>query len=437
MEVATSLEQAELSSIPHETEVKPGYKQTEVGIIPDEWDVESMLGLSLQIMDYRGRTPKKLGMEWGGGDIPALSAGNVKQGFIDLTEECYFGSEKLYKRWMTRGDVAKDDILFTTEAPLGNVALVPDDRKYILSQRTILLKLDPERASSRYLFQVMLSDGFQRVLADYASGSTAKGIQRKKFEQLCVALPPPPEQRVIAEVLRDVDALLDRLNRLIIKKRDLKQAAMQQLLTGQIRLPGFHGKWEKRTIRCVVQTPVTDGPHLTPEFLDDGIPFLSVNNLVDNKIDLNDLRFISKEDDQEFSKKCKPQKGDILLGKAASVGKVAIVDTDFNFNIWSPIALIRVKAAYDSRFVYYQLQTSGLAKQIALLTNSSSQGNIGMGDIEKLRLQLPSGEEQSAVAEVLNDMDAELAVLEQRRNKTRDLKQAMMQELLTGNTRLV
>jgi len=224
--------------------IRSGYKQTEVGVIPEDWETSSMLGISRQIMDYRGRTPKKLGMDWGGGDIPALSAANVKMGFIDFHEECYFGSEALYRRWMTKGDVAKGDVLFTTEAPLGNVALVPDDRKYILSQRTILLQVVKQRVSNRFLFQVMRSDGFQRMLADYSSGSTAKGIQRKKFEQLSVALPPLIEQEAIAEALSDTDALIESLEQLVAKKRHLKQGTMQELLTGKKRLPGFSGKWD-------------------------------------------------------------------------------------------------------------------------------------------------------------------------------------------------
>ena len=165
-------------------ELKPGYKQTEVGVIPEDWNAKSVLEVCSQIIDYRGRTPKKLGLDWGGGEIPALSAGNVKSGYIDFSAECYLGSEQLYRRWMTHGDIRKDDILFTTEAPLGNVALVPDSRKYILSQRTILLQIAPSMAISRFLFQQMRSDSFQRILADYSSGSTAKGIQRKKFEEL-------------------------------------------------------------------------------------------------------------------------------------------------------------------------------------------------------------------------------------------------------------
>src|SRR6185503_19845193 len=108
-----------------------------------------------------------------------------------------------------------DDIVFTTEAPLGNVALVPDNRKYILSQRTILIQVDPRKASSRFFFQQLMSERFRKLLADHSSGSTAKGILRKKFERLKIARPPEPEQRAIADALGEVDALLGRLDQLI------------------------------------------------------------------------------------------------------------------------------------------------------------------------------------------------------------------------------
>ena len=195
--------------------MRPGYKNTDVGVIPEEWRTPPIIDVTCKIIDYRGRTPRKLGMDWGGGEIPALSARNVKKGFIDFDEECYFGSEALYRKWMTHGDTEKDDIVFTTEAPLGNVALIPDGNRYILSQRTILLRAEPSLAYSPYLYQLMLSEHFQDVLVENASGSTAQGIQRKKFETLQVACPPLPEQRAIAEALSDVDALLGALDRLI------------------------------------------------------------------------------------------------------------------------------------------------------------------------------------------------------------------------------
>jgi type I restriction enzyme S subunit len=194
--------------------------------------------------------------------------------------------------------------------------------------------------------------------------------------------------------------------------------------------------WEVKRIRDLVSIPITDGPHLTPVFLRDGIPFLSVNNLVGNKLDLRSLRFISPEDHKEFSKKCRPRRGDILFGKAASVGQVAIIDTDLELNIWSPLALIRVGSGASARFIVFALQAGGVRRQIALLTNSSSQGNIGMSDIGRIEVPLPSVSEQAVIAEALSDVDALLDGLDRLIAKKRDVKQAAMQQLLTGRTRL-
>jgi type I restriction enzyme S subunit len=295
----------------------------------------------------------------------------------------------------------------------------------------------PLKADAEFLRRVLSSPKIVSAIEDASVGTTMVNLNQGTLAGLKIQFPPLPEQRAIATALSDVDTLLDGLERLIAKKRNLKQAAMQQLLTGQTRLPGFSGDWEVKPLKGIVQTPITDGPHLTPQFLENGVPFLSVNNLIDNKIDLGDLRFISQKDHEVFSRKCKPRKNDILLGKAASVGKVAIVELELDFNIWSPIAMIRVSDSHSPRFVYYQLQSADIVRQITLLTNSSSQGNIGMGDIEKLQLALPLLPEQTAIAAVLSDMDAEISALVARRDKTRALKQAMMQELLTGKTRLV
>jgi type I restriction enzyme S subunit len=417
-------------------EVRPGYKQTEVGVIPEDWDTDAMLRISRQIMDYRGRTPKKLGMEWGDGDIPALSAGNVKKGLVDFSEECYFGSDELYGRWMTKGDVARGDILFTTEAPLGNVALVPDDRRYILSQRIILLQVDPQRASSTFLFQMMLSDRFQHMLADYSSGSTAKGIQRKQFEQLSVALPPLPEQRAIAAALSDVDALLGGLDRIISKKRDLKQAVMQQLLTGQTRLPSFHDQWEVKVLSEVC-SKIQDGTHQTPRYVDSGIPFYSVEHVTSG--DFKNTQFISEEEHRFLTRSAKIEKGDILMTRIGSIGDCKLIDWDVEASFYVSLALLKIRPGYSAAFIAHYSNTAAFKNEVELHSlKSAIPMKINLGPISDVQIELPPTlAEQTAIAAVLSDMDAELAALEARRDKTHDLKQAMMQELLTGRTRLI
>ncbi|MGI2119396.1 restriction endonuclease subunit S [Shewanella oncorhynchi] len=217
---------------------RKGTKPSELGEIPEDWDVISIANLTRNIIDYRGRTPKKLGLDWGGGDIVALSAGNVKKGYIDFEEGCYLGSEELYKKWMKNGAVEKDDIVFTMEAPLGNVALIPDTNRYILSQRTILIQLDRELFDPSFVYQLMMSVQFQSLLSDSATGSTAQGIKRARFEQLLLCLPKNiKEQTAIASILSDMDSEIQTLEQRLSKTRQIKQGMMQELLTGRTRLP--------------------------------------------------------------------------------------------------------------------------------------------------------------------------------------------------------
>jgi len=218
-------------------QVKKGYQHTEIGVIPEDWKVENISSITNNIIDYRGVTPKKKAMDWGNGNIVALSARNVKKGYIDFNAECYYGSEELYKRWMTNGDTKKDDIVFTMEAPLGNVALIPDNKKYILSQRTILLQVERNMYDSKYIFKVLLSDNFQNYINNSATGTTAKGIKRKLFEKLLIPIPPTKEeQKAIATILSDMDNELEVIETKLKKTKQIKEGMMHELLTGRIRL---------------------------------------------------------------------------------------------------------------------------------------------------------------------------------------------------------
>lgn len=200
------------------------------------WEELSFKKLVEKFIDYRGVTPKKLGMDWGRGNILALSANNVQMGYIDFAKECYLASNDLYKRWMRNGDCAKDDVLMTMEAPLGNIAFIPDNRKYILSQRTILIKA-VDNVSKVFLRYLMMSERFQKLILENASGSTAQGIQRKKLEAIQVVIPEDKQEQVrIAQILSDMDAEIDKLEQRLDKQKRLKQGMMQVLLTGKIRL---------------------------------------------------------------------------------------------------------------------------------------------------------------------------------------------------------
>jgi type I restriction enzyme S subunit len=189
-----------------------------------------------KFIDYRGVTPKKLGLNWGDGNIPALSANNVQMGFIDFDKECYYASDTLYKKWMRNGDCNQGDILMTMEAPLGNIAYIPDNKKYILSQRTVLIRPSGEIDKAFFRFLLMF-DNFQNLLLVNASGSTAQGIQRRKLENLTVYFPKDKsEQLWISQILSDFDMEISALEAKLSKYKLLKQGMMYELLTGKTRL---------------------------------------------------------------------------------------------------------------------------------------------------------------------------------------------------------
>jgi len=427
-------------------EVKPGYKQTDVGVIPEDWDVESMLGISQKIMDYRGRTPRKLGMNWGGGEIPALSAGNVRRGFIDFSAECYFGSEELYQRWMTQGSTEKGDVLFTTEAPLGNVALVPDGRKYILSQRTILIRGALEKALNEYIFQVLISENFQRILLEYSSGSTAKGIQRRRFEKLQIALPKLEEQRDIATALSDMDALLDGLDRLIAKKRAIKQATMQQLLTGQTRLPGFSGEWEMKQLGDYLNF-LKNGVNSRAELSwSDDVLYLHYGDIHGSSQVMLDPARVEMPRLPRFkaNRLDRLQNGDLIFADASEdtdgIGKSVEITNTTGVDLVSGLHTIAIrfdKSVLADGFKAYIQSIPKFRTHLRQLAAGTKVYATNRAHIASAELRLPGIDEQQAICSLLTDMETEIIALESRRTKTRALKQAMMQELLTGRTRLV
>jgi type I restriction enzyme S subunit len=186
------------------------------------------------VMDFRGRTPKKLGMKWGGGDIPALSAMNVLMGEIDLSRTTSYGSESLYRRWMTHGDLRRGDILFTTEAPLGNICVLRSDERFILSQRVVALRPDPRKMMTEYLAAVMRTNYFRQELIRRSTGTTAKGIRVAALVEIPV---PEPELRIQQEAVEQIAlarSAAKSASEHLARLQDISRALTQQLLLPRV-----------------------------------------------------------------------------------------------------------------------------------------------------------------------------------------------------------
>ncbi len=194
-------------------------------------------------------------------------------------------------------------------------------------------------------------------------------------------------------------------------------------------------KWEVCSMKYFLKTPVADGPHETPVFQDNGIPFLSVDSIQNNKLILENPRYISKKDHEKFSKKCKPQKHDILLGKAASVGKVAFVETKEEFNIWSPLAVIRLKEQFEPKFYFYYMISTAFQNEVSLNVNFNTQGNIGMRQIENLLFLEPPSNVQKNIIKFLDEIIEKIELKLQKNQKMikllKEKQQSMISQLVT------
>jgi len=256
-----------------------------------------------------------------------------------------------------------------------------------------------------------------------AAGNGQPNLNTGLIRDLTIPFPPDSEQRAIATALSDVDALLGGLERLIAKKRDLKQAAMQQLLTGQTRLPGFHGEWEVKRLGDVAEIAMGQSPSSSHyNRRGDGIP------LIQGNADVADRKALRRVFTTQVTKRGRT--GDILMSVRAPVGEVS--RTTFDVCLGRGVCAIR----FPNAFLYHYLIL--LEPRWSKHSKGSTFDSVNSSDVDSIEIGLPADAgEQTAMATVLSDMDAELAALEARRDKTRALKQGMMQELLTGRIRLV
>jgi type I restriction enzyme S subunit len=412
-------------------ELKPGYKQTEVGVIPEEWEAKRLSRLA----EIRGGIAKNSNVEPVDPiSVHYLRVANVQDGFLDLSE---MSNIHLSRHDLPRYKVLPGDVLMNEGGDLdklGRGAIWRGEFDPCVHQNHVFVVRCKAALLPEYLNLWTATSASRRffLLAGKQTTNLAS-ISKSSLGELPVALPPLSEQRAIAAALSDVDGLLGGLDRLIAKKRDLKQAAMQQLLTGQTRLPGFHGEWEETTLGQVGECII--GLTYKPEnVVEHGLLVLRSSNVQNGRLAYDDNVHVNLQ----VAEHLYTQLGDILVcvrnGSRALIGKCAAIDSSaVGVTFGAFMSVYRTK---HWRYVLHAFQGDGIQRQIR--DNIGATINqITNKDMKAFRLRLPPKAEQTAIAEVLTEMDAELTALEQRREKTHALKQAMMQELLTGRTRLV
>ncbi|MCI4139076.1 restriction endonuclease subunit S [Bacillus vallismortis] len=196
----------------------------------EDWEERKFFDSIKNIIDFRGRTPKKLGLEWSNSGYLALSALNVKNGYIDPTADAHYGDEELYQKWMGERKLKQGQVLFTTEAPMGNVAQVPDNKGYILSQRTIAFDIDENKITNDFLSVLLGSPKVFNELSSLSSGGTAKGVSQKSLSQLNVNVPKSlKEQTKIGTFFKQLDDSIALHQRELDALKETKKAFLQKM----------------------------------------------------------------------------------------------------------------------------------------------------------------------------------------------------------------
>lgn len=426
--------------------MRPGYKETEVGVIPEDWDVFAVRQMGEVV------TGKALAVHASGKQRPYLRTKNVFDGRIDIEDVLTMPmTDEQFAHFRVRsGDVLLNE--GQSIELVGRCSLYSDEYPEPCAMQNQLLRFRARdgvsSAFASYLFRRCQATGvFARIALQTTSIAHLGG---SRFERLRLAWPnSESEQRAIAEALSDIDGLLSGLDRLIVKKRDLKQAAMQQLLTGMTRLPGFSGEWPVKKFAELFN--FSGGYSASRDqlstvgycYLHYGDIHTSSKTFVDVKADYQDIPKLDIAL-KRVSSGSLLEDGDVVFVDASEDDEgaskhVVVVNAD-NIPFISGLHTIVAKAKTEElahSYRRYCFQTQAIRQQFLFYAVGTKVTGISKTNIAKLTIPVPSVVEQTAIAEVLMDMDAELAALERRREKTCALKQAMMQELLTGKTRLV
>lgn len=402
--------------------VKPGYKQTEVGVIPEDWETHA-IGDSMRLVNGRAFKPK----DWKDSGLPIIRIQNLND-----TESAFnYCSGPVEDRHR----IEAGDLLFAWSGTTGTSfgARVWNGPTGVLNQH--IFKVLPDQTKLTLPYALLVLRKIQEHIEKQAHGFKASFVHVKKSDLVGIQLPLPPtkaEQEAIAEALSDADTLIESLEQLLTKKRQIKQGVMQELLRPK-------NEWRVAKLESIADVIDPHPSHRAPPEMPNGIPFVGIGDLSENgEIVGTKLRTVDPSVLDEHRARYDLSEELIGLGRVASIGKVVKLRAAGTKYVVSPtLGVIRgtkVRRAY----LLYALKSQTVIDQFARIMSGSTRSSVGMIVLRKLDISLPvTDAEQTAIATILSDIDAEITTLEAKLSKARQLKQGMMQELLAGRIRLI
>ena len=402
-----------------------------------DWIKRPLLSNIEKILDYRGRTPKKLGLSWSDTGFLALSALNVKNGYIDFNTDANYGDQELYDRWMGDNHLHKGQVVFTTEAPMGNVAQIPNDDLYILSQRTIAFEVKHDLIREDFLATLLRSPKIFNELTSLSSGGTAKGVSQKSLSNLKVCVPASlEEQSIIGSLFRTLDDLLASYKENLANYQSLKATMLSKMFpkAGQtvpgIRLDGFEGEWEVQTLKELASFSKGNG-YTKNDLVNSGEEIILYGRLYTNyqtvisKVNtfvttVKANAVISKggevivpasgESAEDISRASVVEKSGVILG-----GDLNIIYPDEN--------------KVDSIFLALTISNGSQQKELIKRAQGKSVVHLRNNDLEKVILHYPSMEEQQAIGTYFSNLDSLIAAHQEKITQLETLKKKFLQDM--------
>lgn len=435
-------------------EMKSGYKMTEVGVIPEDWEVKTLGKLACinGRIGFRGYTVKDL-VRKGEGAI-AIGGKHISKNFLDLSDAEYISWEKYYESPEIM--VKQGDIVLAQRGTLGKSALIKSD----IGPATInpsLVLINKIKCNNLYLIYNIQSSSVTDYILQINSQTSIPMISQKQIEGIKIAIAKlDSEQTAIATALSDVDSLISALTKKIMKKKAIKQGLMQQLLTGKKRLPGYEKNrefvqtewgtipkdWKTLSIGkcCSIKARIGWQGLKKSEYQSSGeYVLVTGTDFLNGRIDWKSCVYVSKKRYEQDSN-IQIVKHDILITKDGTIGKVAFLDdVPCLGTLNSGIFVVRSHSEeLDQSYLSKIFKSFIFDAFLESLVAGSTINHLYQKDFVHFNFPVPPTiSEQTAIANILSDCDSEIAALEEKRDKYKEIKQGMMQQLLTGKIRLI
>lgn len=452
----------EVNSVdPHDTKHldSSNFQKTEIGQIPKDWELVDLGAVSI-ISRLAGAEYTSVWRESPSGEIIALRGFNIEKNKINLRDIVRI-SDKLSRK-LKRSRLTKGDVVYPCVGTIGNAAVIYEDDTYHIQQNIARITPDTSRVKSEFLSHYLTSSFAEKEVEKFNATSSQPNVLVSSLRQYKVPLPKTlNEQIAIANALSDVDALIQELEKLIAKKQAIKTATMQQLLTGRTRLPQFahypDGRkkgykpselgeipedWYISNVKQVSLVPMQNGLFYQPLRKGKGVPLINVSDMYKTApIDVQGLELFDATPAE--IKVFKVSDGDLFFTRSSvvpsGIAYCNIFHSERNDVVFDS-HLIRVRPntdLVDPNYLYLNCTSKHARNALIAEAKTATMTTIDQGAINRCPVLIPTKSEQSAIANMLSDMDLEIQALDQHLNKTRQIKQGMMQELLTGKTRLV